>query len=97
MMESPPVVTLHFPTAHMPAIITRLTTYLLQKSYGFVQTCYDAGGTDFDIFTLQNHPMVRLTLRAAESSGTPTSVSSRPLTADVVQLLQHLLQADMSM
>jgi hypothetical protein len=98
MTERQQTVTLHFPLAHMPAILTRLTTYLLQHHHGFVQTSHATGHTDFDIFTQQQQPLMRLSFQATEDpdacSGTRVPTICNPLTADAVQLLQHLLQTE---
>jgi hypothetical protein len=91
-------VTLHFPATAMPAIITRLTTYLLERHDIFLQTCYTAEKVDFDIFNQQNQPIIRLRLRVAEDSSSASeklaSAASQSLTPDAVELLQHLLQTD---
>jgi hypothetical protein len=98
MMESQQTVTLHFPLAHLPALLTRLTTYLLQQHHSFVQTSYATGHTDFDIFTQQQQPLMRLSFQATEDpdawSGKRVPTTSTPLTADAVELLQHLLQTE---
>jgi hypothetical protein len=89
-------VTLLFPVAQVPIIVTRLTTHLLQHRYDFLQTCHDTTHADFDIFQNQR-PLVRLTLRAAETpealSGAAVLASSPALAADAVGIIQHLLQA----
>jgi hypothetical protein len=95
---APPLqtVTLLFPVSHMPAIVTRLTTHLLQHHYAFLQTCHDTAHSDFDIFQNQQ-PLVRLTLRSAATlkapSGATVLASSSTLAADAVGIIQHLLQA----
>ena len=98
MMESSQTVTLRFPSSRLPAMITRLTTYLLDKQYGFLQTCGAVAHTDFDIFNPQDLPIVRLTFEAADdaeaSPETPASPVSRDLTPAAVDLLHHLLQTE---
>jgi hypothetical protein len=100
MAEPQQTVILHFPLSRIPVIITRLTTYLLQKHYSFLQTYYDAGHVDFDIFNQQNQPLVRLTLQAGDgpdsSASLPDSTTFRLLPADTAHLLQHLLQTETS-
>ncbi|MGQ4810643.1 hypothetical protein NKDENANG_04141 [Candidatus Entotheonellaceae bacterium PAL068K] len=100
MATSQPTVTLHFPLAHMPAIITRLTTYLLEHRQSFLQTRHDATRTDFDIFGPQDQPLIRLTLQAADRPGpdleTLACLMPRPLTTEAMRLLRHLVQADLS-
>ena len=96
-MELPlQTVTLYVTASHWPAIITRLTTYLLQKSYTFLQTSHNASQVDFDIF-VQQQPLVRLTLQSVEegspASGTLAPTLPETLAADAVELIQHLLQA----
>ena len=89
-------VTLCFAVSHLPAAITRLTTYLLQKSYDFLQTSHNASQVDFDIF-VQQQPLVHLTLQSVEeggpASGTLAPTLPEALAADAVELIQHLLQA----
>jgi hypothetical protein len=89
-------VTLFFPVSHMPTIVTRLTTHLLQHHYAFLQTCHDTTHSDFDIFQ-DRQPLIRLTLRAAATpeapSGAAVLASSPSLAADAVGIIQHLLQA----
>ena len=91
----PPTVTLDFPASDLPAVLTRLTTYLLQQSYDFLQTSHAAGHVDFDVFS-QQQPLVRLTLRAVEAGGSapgrPTPVLPPTLAADAVALIHHLLR-----
>jgi hypothetical protein len=89
-------VTLHLPAPQLPIIITRLTTHLLQHQYQFLQTCYDATHSDFDIFKEQQ-PLVRLTLRLIATPGAPGEpvalATLPPRAADAVSIIQHLLQA----
>jgi hypothetical protein len=89
-------VTLLFPVSHMPTIVTRLTTHLLQHHYAFLQTCHDTTHSDFDIFQNQQL-LVRLTLRSAATLEAPSEAtvfaSSPTLAADAVGIIQHLLQA----
>jgi len=89
-------VTLHVPERQLPVFCTRLTTYLLQHHYAFLQTCHDVTQNDFDILH-QQHPLLRLTLRSADLSDSPPglSLSALPptLAAEAVAILQHLLQA----
>ncbi|HEY7495837.1 MAG TPA: hypothetical protein VIH59_32630 [Candidatus Tectomicrobia bacterium] len=87
-------VTLTFSLSHLPALSTRLTTYLLQKSYDFLQTSHAAGHTDFEIFA-QQQPLVHLTLQAVEE-GSPTAGILAPtlpptLAAEALELVHHLL------
>jgi hypothetical protein len=87
-------ITLYVPLLHLPALITRLTTYLLQKSYDFLQTSHAAGQVDFEIFA-QQQPLVHLTLQAVEAAG-PTGGILPPtlpptLAADALALMHHLL------
>jgi hypothetical protein len=96
MALAPQSVTLYFPLSHLPALITRLTTYLLQKSYNFLQTSHAAGHVDFEIFA-QQQPLVHLTLRAVEeeSATARTLAPTLPptLAADALELIHHLLRA----
>jgi hypothetical protein len=89
--------TLHMPLPRLPVIITRLTAYLVQEQYEFLQTFYDTTHTAFDIFK-QQQPIVCLTLRSVEDNdpaSTPAAlVSTHALTADAVALVQYLLQGE---
>lgn len=100
MTQSGQAVTLHFPLSRMPAIITRLTTYLLDKNLTFLQTCYHAGHVDFDVVTQQNRSIIRVTMQATDESGlspgTLAPTSFRSLTADAIELLHHLVQTETS-
>ena len=95
MALPPQTVTLYFPPLHLPAVITRLTTYLLQKSYDFLQTSHATSHVDFDIFA-QQHPLVHLTLRSVEEGspapGTLAPVLPPALAADAIELIHHLLR-----
>lgn len=95
MALPPQTVTLYFPLSALPAVITRLTTYLLQKPYDFLQTSYADSHVDFDIFA-QQHPLVHLTLRSAEEEspapGMLAPVLPPTLAADAVALIHHLLR-----
>jgi hypothetical protein len=88
-------VILRFPPSHLPTMVTRLTTHLLQRRYDFLQTCYDTTHSDFDIFQ-GRQPLVRLTLRSAhplEAPSEPMVLATPPaLTADALGIIQHLLQ-----
>lgn len=87
---------LHVSAVAMPAMITRLTTYLLQDHYMFLQTRYDTTRVGFEIFTAQEQLLLRLTLQTTESttsvSRLPTTRTPLPLAAEATRLLQHLLQ-----
>ncbi len=100
MATSQQTVTLHFPLVHLPAIITRLTTYLLEHRCSFLQTRHDAGQVDFDVFDLQNQPLIRLKLQVNDQPGpkveTLAALTPRPLAAEAMRLLRHLVQADLS-
>ena len=93
-------VTLHFPLAHMPVIITRLTTYLLERHWSFVQTRYHAERADFDVFDSQHQPLIGVRLQVADrpdpASETLAILAPRPLNTEATRLLQHLLQAELS-
>ena len=96
-MPEPHTVILHFPTAQLPAMITRLTTYLLHYQYSFLQTCHEAGHVEFDVFTQQTQPLVRLTLRGVDEVGSGAEALVAPvphtLAVDALHLVQHLVQA----
>jgi hypothetical protein len=87
-------VTLYVPLSHLPVLITRLTTYLLQKSYDFLQTSHAADHVDFEIFA-QQQPLVHLILQAVEAAD-PTAGSLPPtLPADALELMHHLLETSL--
>ena len=90
-----PSVTLHFPPLHLPAMITRLTTYLLEHQYGFLQTYDTLEQTEFEVFDAQDRPMIHLRLKGsratAAQSVTQVLSEARHLAPDVTHLLQHLL------
>lgn len=95
-MESAASVTLYCSPARLPEMITRLTTYLLEKQYGFMQTCYTPAHSDFDVFDAAQQPIVHLTVKATNDTQALSEVqalpTSSPLAPDAAQLLQHLLQ-----
>lgn len=80
---------------YLPALMTRLTTYLLHHQYDFMQTCHDANHADFDVLASPEHPAVRLSLQAA-SGPTPSFkslIARHPaLPKPLLLLLQYLLQ-----
>ena len=91
-------VTLYFPPVRLPAMITRLTTYLLEHQYGFLQTYETLEQTAFEVVDAQERSIVRLTLTsnsaAAAQSATQVLSEVRHLAPDAVSLLQHLLQLE---
>lgn len=98
-VEPAPTVTLHFPPARLPAMITRLTTYLLEHQYGFLQTYHTPEQAEFEVFDAQAQCVVHLTVKGsnatvARSAAQALSVAS-DLAPEVAHLLQHLLQLEM--
>jgi hypothetical protein len=89
-------VTLYVPLSHLPALITRLTTYLLQKSYDFLQTSHAASHVDFEIFA-QRQPLVHLTLQPVEEESATAGilVPTLPptLVAEALELIYYLRRA----
>lgn len=96
IMESAAPVTLYCRSARLPEMITRLTTYLLEQQYGFMQTCYTPEHADFDVFDAEQRPIVQLTVKATNDTQALSEAQalpiSSPLAPDAAQLLQHLLQ-----
>jgi hypothetical protein len=97
-MPDAPSVDLHVPTDRLPAMITRLTTYLLHYQYSFLQTCHEAGHVEFAVFTQPAQPLIRLTLRGVDGAGSGAEACvaavPRTLAEDAVHLVQHLVQAE---
>ena len=97
-MEPAATVTLHCSPVRLPVMITRLTTYLLEQQYGFLQTCYAPGHSDFDVFDAEHQPMVHLTVKATNDMQALSEARALPifshLAPDVAQLLQHLWRLD---
>ncbi len=94
MTELQPAVTLDFPSAQLPAMITRLTTYLLQQHYSFLQTREHGEQTTFEIFDAGHRRLLSLTLRAGmrpRDGETPSAEGSPPLSADAAALVAYLL------
>jgi len=79
-------------------MITRLTTYLLEHQYGFLQTYYTPQHTEFEVVDAQERPVVRLTMKgsgeAAVLSAMPVLSVASQLAPAAAHLLQHLLQLD---
>lgn len=93
-----PPVTLHFPAARLPAMITRLTTYLLEHRYGFLQTYYAPEHVEFEVVDAQEQSVVHLTVKGTNAtvtrSATQALCAASDLTPDAAHLLRHLLQLE---
>ena len=94
--DSVPTVTLSFSSSDMSTALTKLTIYLLQENYAFLQIFHHNTHTDFDIFHPRHQPAVRLTLRVIES-GTTAAVAPAPAfdhldRPDTASLIQRLLE-----
>jgi len=98
MPDAVPTIILEVPAFAMPDTIERLTAFLLQHQYGFLQTFNpdDALHPVFEIFPAQAQPGVRLTLRAIESgASTPlihTPANAATASPETAALLQRLLE-----
>lgn len=95
MPASPPALVLPFPPHRLPAMMTRLTTYLLQHQYEFLQTYHDAHHMEFDILVQPDRPAVRLVLQAGETPApSPESLAAQQpsFPKPVLVMLQHLLR-----
>lgn len=75
MTPPTPTVTLRSPPAHLPVVLERLTAFLLQANYAFLQTWHSAEHTDVEVFDQHQQLLVRCTLRVAEA---PAPVSVLP-------------------
>ncbi len=97
-MEPTATVTLHCSPVRLPAMITRLTTYLLEQQYGFLQTCYASGHSDFDVFDVEHQPIVHLTVKATNDMQALSEARALPISShlapEAAQLLQHLLRLE---
>jgi hypothetical protein len=79
-------------------MITRLTTYLLERHYGFLQTYYTPEHTAFEIFDDQDQPVIHLTVKGASGTAPRSAVQTSPvlchLAPEATNLVQHLLQLE---
>ena len=97
-MEPTAPIALYCSSARLPEMITRLTTYLLEKQVGFLQTCYTPEHADFDVFDAAQQTIVRLTIKATNDMQALSEARAVPISShlapDAAQLLQHLLQLE---
>lgn len=79
-------------------MITRLTTYLLEHQYGFLQTYYTPEHTEFEVFDAQDQPVVQLTVKGSSETVAQWATQALPvashLAPDAAHLLRHLLQIE---
>lgn len=97
-MEPAPTVTLHIPPDRLPAMVTRLTTYLLERQYGFLQTYHMPEHAEFEVFDARDQPVVNLTLQGVSETVAQSTVQTLPdshhLAPEADCLVQHLLQLE---
>ncbi len=96
MSDTMPTITLDMSLARMQHVLSRLTAFLLQEPYAFLQTFHGEQRTEIEIFLHASHPAVRLTLRVVETAETagivPAPVCEDPVQAETVAFLQRLLE-----
>jgi hypothetical protein len=77
-------------------MITRLTTYLLERQYGFLQTYYTPEHTEFEVFDAEDQPVIHLMVKSVNEMAMPSMAQmahdGRHLTPEADHLVQHLLQ-----
>lgn len=79
MPKAAPDVILHIPQTQLQAVQARLTDYLLQGQYAFVQSFSSGLDTTFDIFPPAIPERIRLVLCPA-THGTSVGVTQSPTT-----------------
>ena len=98
-MEAATTITLHFSPDRLPAMITRLTTYLLERQYGFLQTYYTPEHMEFEVFDTEDQPVIHLTVMSMNETATrsiaQTASVVRHLTPEADHLVQHLLHREL--
>ena len=96
MPDSIPTVSLHISSFQMRNTLRRLTTYLLEEQYAFLQTFHRGQRTEFEIFQQSGQAMVRLTLQATASASpagnTTASMDERTQAGETARLIQRLLE-----
>ena len=96
MSDSVPTVSLHISSFQMRATLSRLTTYLLEEQYAFLQTFHSGQHTEFEIFQQSGQVVIRLIPRATESvslTGKPTeSTDEHTQAGETSRLIQRLLE-----
>ena len=96
MSESVPTVSLHISPSQMWEVLRRLTTYLLQEEYAFLQTFHHGQYMELEIFQHAGPDAVRLALRiteSASSAGLPQGPTYEPaLAGEAALLIQRLLE-----
>jgi hypothetical protein len=96
MFEPVPTVSLHIAPSQMWEVLRRLTTYLLQEEYAFLQTFHNGQYTELEIFQHSGLAAVRLTLHSTESvspAGLPTGPTYEPaLAGETTLFIKRLLE-----
>lgn len=97
-VEAVTTITLHFSPHRLPAMITRLTTYLLERQYGFLQTYHTPEHTEFEVFDTEERSVIHLTMKSAKETETRSMTQRVPVACRLMpaadHLLQHLLQRE---
>lgn len=96
MHQTTPTVIIASATGQMPAVLARLTTFLLQARYAFLQTFPSPGHADLDVFD-QQQLLIHCSIHETEA-GTPVPASSvlpvrGSLTPDLEPLVRALVHA----
>ena len=78
MTQPAPTAILHIPVSQLPVVLARLTVFLLQAGYAFLQTFHSAGHTDVEIFDQHQHLLVRCTLRVADTTSPVSTLPESP-------------------
>ena len=96
---TPPTPTVTIPSAalQMPVVLARLTAYLLDARYAFLQTCHSAGHVDIDVFDQHQQHLVHCTIRETETDtlvpGPSVWPAQETMAPDLVPLIHALVQA----
>jgi hypothetical protein len=96
MSDSVPTVSVHIAPSQMWEVLSRLTTYLLQEEYAFLQTFHNGQYMEFEIFQHAGSAAVRLTLHTTEPvspAELPTELTDEPAPeGETTLLMQRLLE-----
>ena len=97
MTQPTPTVTIHSRALQMPVVLARLTTYLLDARYAFLQTYHSAGHVDIDVFDQHQQRLVHCTIREMETDTLVPAPSVWPaqetMAPDLVPLIYALVRA----
>ena len=95
MKDTIPIITLNVPIGNMALILNRITTFLLQHEYAFLQTFQQAQPMGINIFPPPPQLGLHLNLHLVDSDVPPvitTSTGNDNLPSETASLLQRLLE-----